>query len=280
MLHDQPAPAPTTAPDKTGHRHATPHARLNTEQGHWLLAKMGKKVLRPGGRELTLQLLDRLAVGPADDVVEFAPGLGFTAALALRNNPLSYTGVELNEEAAGILRRTINGPRRTIIVGNAAHCPLPDASADKVYGEAMLTMQADHRKAEIIREAYRMLRPGGVYGIHEIALVPDQLPEPTKKRIQQELATTIQVNARPLTRSEWTALLGSEGFKVEHVMTNPMHLLETARIVQDEGWLRTMRIGLNLLVRPKARARILAMRKVFRRHEGSMQAMAILARKT
>lgn len=245
-----------------------------------MLAKMGKKVLRPGGRELTLQLLDRLAVGPADDVVEFAPGLGFTAALALRNNPLSYTGVELNEEAAGILRRTINGPRRTIIVGNAAHCPLPDASADKVYGEAMLTMQADHRKAEIIREAYRMLRPGGVYGIHEIALVPDQLPEPTKKRIQQELATTIQVNARPLTRSEWTALLGSEGFKVEHVMTNPMHLLETARIVQDEGWLRTMRIGLNLLVRPKARARILAMRKVFRRHEGSMQAMAILARKT
>ena len=47
--------------------------------GHWLLARLGKRVLRPGGSEPTRALLDGLAIGPADKEVEFAPGLGVTA---------------------------------------------------------------------------------------------------------------------------------------------------------------------------------------------------------
>ena len=31
--------------------------RMNMEQGHWVLAKLGKKVLRPGGQELTHEML-------------------------------------------------------------------------------------------------------------------------------------------------------------------------------------------------------------------------------
>jgi len=31
-------------------------------QGHWLLARMGKRVLRPGGLELTSQMLNLLDV--------------------------------------------------------------------------------------------------------------------------------------------------------------------------------------------------------------------------
>lgn len=46
--------------------------------GHWLLARMGKRVLRPGGLELTHRLLDVLSIDGDDDVVEFAPGLGIT----------------------------------------------------------------------------------------------------------------------------------------------------------------------------------------------------------
>ena len=46
---------------------------INSEQGHWLLAKMGKRVLRPGGKELTLKLVNELDIGHKDAVVEFAP---------------------------------------------------------------------------------------------------------------------------------------------------------------------------------------------------------------
>lgn len=252
---------------------------LDKEQGHWLLAKMGKKVLRPGGKELTLQLVEHLHITENDDAIEFAPGLGFTASLTLRKNPKSYTGVELNEEAAQILRQKINGEGRHIVVGDAANTNLESSSANKVYGEAMLTMQADHRKSEIIREAYRLLRVGGLYGIHELGLMPDGMDEETKETIQRELAQVIKVNARPLTQSEWTALIEKEGFVVRQVMTNPMHLLEPKRVIDDEGFFRTLKIGFNILTHPEARKRILAMRKVFRKYGQHMNAIAIVAEK-
>jgi len=252
---------------------------LDKAQGHWILARMGKKVLRPGGRELTEQLVGFLGIGPGDDVAEFAPGLGHTAALTLGRHPRSYTGIELDPDVAAMLRGKLGGPGRTIVQGSASATGLPDACMDKVYGEAMLTMQADHRKAEIMREAHRILRPGGLYGIHEIALTPDAMSADTKKQIQHDLATTIKVNARPLTRAEWTAMLEAEGFTIESVMTNPMHLLETSRIIDDEGFLRTLKITWNILTHPKARRRILDMRKVFRRYGPSMQAIAMVVRK-
>ena len=52
-------------------------------QGHWALARAGKRVLRPGGIELTKRMLDALAIGTQDRVVEFAPGLGLTARMVL-----------------------------------------------------------------------------------------------------------------------------------------------------------------------------------------------------
>lgn len=272
-------PVATEKPKAPAPHRSTANEHLNYDQGHWLLAKMGKKVLRPGGKELTLQLMEKLAISKEDDVVEFAPGMGYTAGITLAKNPKSYTGVELNEEAAGMLRKKINGPKRQIVIGNACCAPVDGAAADKLYAEAMLTMQADHRKAEIMGEAHRILRPGGLYGIHEIALVPDDMPEEGKKKIQRELAQTIKVNARPLTRSEWVNMLESAGFEVESIMTNPMHLLETRRLIDDEGFFRFLKITWNILTHGKARKRILEMRKVFRRYDKSMEAIAIVARK-
>lgn len=76
------------------------HPAVEKWAGHWLLARMGKRVLRPGGRELTQRLLARLAITQSDDVVEFAPGLGVTARLTLACRPASYTAVERDRDAA------------------------------------------------------------------------------------------------------------------------------------------------------------------------------------
>ncbi|MFV0540866.1 MAG: class I SAM-dependent methyltransferase [Aestuariibaculum sp.] len=252
---------------------------LNIKQGHWLLAKMGKKVLRPGGKELTLKLVNALSINNEDNIVEFAPGLGFTAAITLQQNPKSYTGVELNEEAANILRKNISGINRNIVVANAANTELPDNTYNKVYGEAMLTMQADHRKSDIIKEANRILTKGGLYGIHELGLTPNNLSDPKKADIQRELAEVIKVNARPLTENEWVTLLKKEGFEVVSINKNPMHLLEKKRIVQDEGLFRSLKIFFNIATHPKERKQILAMRKVFRKYKNNMNAVAIVAKK-
>lgn len=251
---------------------------MQKAQGHWILAKMGKKVLRPGGKELTQKLIDGLNISSKSEVVEFAPGLGYTASVVAERKPKSYTGVELDESAAELLQKKLNAPNQKIVKGSAADSGLDKDSADVVYGEAMLTMQADHRKSEIIKEAYRILKPDGLYGIHELSLA-NSTDENSKAEIQRELALTIKVNARPLTENEWKSLLENEGFKIRKVMTNSMSLLEPKRVIDDEGLLRAVKIWMNILTHPDARKRIMNMRKIFYKYREQLGAIAIVAEK-
>jgi ubiquinone/menaquinone biosynthesis C-methylase UbiE len=248
--------------------------------GHWVLARMGKKVLRPGGRKLTEKMVHALHITSDDDVIEFAPGLGFTANLVLRHNPHSYIGVEPDDTAAQEARTVLSSyPRNNykIMVGNAENTDLPDASASIVYGEAMLTMQAEHHKVNILREGLRFLKPGGRYGIHELCLTPDDISPQLKTQIQKELAQVIKVNARPLTISEWHSIFVEQGFRVQDAFTAPMHLLKIGRIIEDEGIRRTLRIVFNILYHPTARKRILAMQSVFNKYADHLGAIALIA---
>jgi ubiquinone/menaquinone biosynthesis C-methylase UbiE len=45
---------------------------------------------------------------------------------------------------------------------------------------AMLTMQGDPAKHAIVAEASRVLRPGGRYAIHELALTPETISDESK----------------------------------------------------------------------------------------------------
>lgn len=74
--------------------------------GHWLLARMGKKVLRPGGKELSGWLVSATTV-TGKRVVEFAPGLGLTATLLLDESPASYVGVDSDADAVAVARHAI-----------------------------------------------------------------------------------------------------------------------------------------------------------------------------
>ena len=254
------------------------HLDLSRMPGHWLLARMGKRVLRPGGLELTERLLDGLAIGASDHVVEFAPGLGTTTRIVLARSPASYVGVERDEAAARATQRVLR-PGDQVRQGMASQTGLEAACATVVFGEAMLTMQTAEQKKAIVSEAHRVLGAGGRYGIHELALTPDDLPESEKNEIQRTLSGVIHVGARPLTGSEWRQVLEEAGFEVISSATAPMHLLEPRRLVADEGMFGALRIATNIIRTPAARRRVRAMRAVFRRYADKMCAVAIVARK-
>lgn len=253
--------------------------KLNEKQGHWILAKAGKKVLRPGGRELTKILMQHMDITSADDVVEFAPGLGFTASLACAKKPRSYTGVDNNKQASELAKKNVNYDKMTMIVADASETTLPDHYATRVYGEAMLTMQPQDHKKAIIKEAARILKPGGYYGIHELGLQPDNIREEVKQSVYKDLSANIRVHARPLTVTEWSSLLQEAGLEIVKVQTNAMALLEPKRILQDEGFFRTLKIIFNIIGHQELRKRILNMRKTFRKHKNDINAVAIVARK-
>ncbi len=250
-----------------------------TAQGHWILAKMGKRVLRPGGKELTLKLIDAIKVNERDDVVEFAPGIGFTASIVIGKNPHSYVGVDAEADVVKDLEKKLCKDNVSFLHANAAETNIAAESKTKVYGEAMLTMQSEPRKAEIVREAYRILKKGGLYAIHEISLEPVSLTAKEKNAVLKDLAQTIKVNARPLTTSEWQELLEKEGFKVKKIAHNGMLLLDIKRMIDDEGFFGFLKIACNVIRTPKARKRIIQMRKAFKRHQKNMKAIMILAEK-
>jgi len=247
--------------------------------GHWLLARMGKRVLRPGGLELTHRLLTDLSVSPDDDVVEFAPGLGVTARLTLACGPHSYTAIERDRDAATTVERYLAEPCQQCILGTAEESGLADGSATVVYGEAMLSMQPATTKARIVGEATRLLKSGGRYGIHELCLVPDDVDESIREAIQHDLSDEIHVGVRPLTVREWRELLDSAGLKIVAEHTAPMHLLEPARLVKDEGLLRALRFVWNVVTHGAARRRVLTMRRVFRKYGRHLAAIALVAEK-
>jgi hypothetical protein len=247
--------------------------------GHWVLARMGKRVLRPGGLELTHKLLAELGASASDDVVEFAPGLGVTARLTLARRPRSYTAIERDREAADTVKSYLAGPTQRCVLGSADETGLADRSASVVYGEAMLSMQPESTKQRIVAEAARILQPGGRYGIHELCLVPDDVDESVREAIRHDLSDEIHVGVRPLTVREWRDLLKNVGFELVAQHTAPMHLLEPRRLVKDEGLLRAVRFAWNLATHEVARKRILRMRQTFRKFSKHLSAVVIVGQK-
>lgn len=253
--------------------------KLNPDKmpGHWLLAQMGKRVLRPGGMPLTRQMLKALKIQSIDEVVEFAPGLGATAQLTLQQHPASYTAIERDEAAAESVRSYLIGNQQQCLVGSAHATGLSAESATVVYGEAMLSMQASDRKQQIVREAARLLKVGGRYGIHELCLVPDEIDGATRQEMQQNLAGVLHHGTLPLTSTQWRELLAAEGLKVEAIAIAPMHLLEPVRLIQDEGILGALRFVWNLLRNRPALQRVLAMRSTLGKYRDNLAAIMLVA---
>lgn len=248
-------------------------------QGHWLLAKLGKRILRPGGRALTAKLLEQAKPAGDDDIVELGPGVGATAEVLLRANPRSYRGVDPNPEGRDAVKNILKKhPRADYVVADARETGLEDASADLVVGEAMLTIQDDAGKNAIVAEAARLLRPGGRYAIHEMAWLPDHTDE-ERETARRELSRVIKVGARPLTLEGWKELLATHGLEVEWHDRAPLHLLEPRRIVSDEGLWGALRFWNNARRLPGASDRLKAMRQGFQLQGKLMGGIVILARK-
>jgi SAM-dependent methyltransferase len=241
-----------------------------------VLARLGKRVLRPGGVELTARLLAAADIGGAD-VVELGPGLGRTAQEIVALGPKSYVGIDDSAETSDRVQQSVAAIEGRTVVAEAANTGLESGSADVVIGEAILNMRGENAKKAVVDEAYRILRPGGRYAIHELGLMPDWISSETKDAITRDLARAARVNARPLTVPEWTDLLIGAGFAIRTVDHAPMALLRPGRVVTDEGLRGALRFVGNLVTHPAARKRAMGVRRTFAKYSEFLTAVAIVA---
>lgn len=244
-----------------------PTTTLNLENatGHEVLAAAGKKLLRPGGRQATQQLLQWANPQPGQTVLELASSFGDTAiALAqqygvrvvgIEKNPNSVARARTNVAAAGLSRQI------EIIEGNIFNLDQLTEQFDFVLAEAILTMQSPIAKAKLLTEIYDRLKPNGKFLSHEL------LARTQEAKLREILSSTIRVNANPLSEVNWIDLYEQTGLQVQHHQTGAMGLLRLDRLIQDEGLLNTLQIGWNVATNPNLRQRVLKMRQVFNQYQ-------------
>ncbi|MEO8801279.1 MAG: class I SAM-dependent methyltransferase [Polyangiaceae bacterium] len=203
--------------------------------------------------------------------------LGLTAREILTRRPRTYVGVEREPEAIAQTERAIAAfsSSARVVRADASHSGLPDACASVVVGEAMLSMHPEAKKLAIVQEVRRLLRPGGSYAIHELAVTD---PE-HQADVEKDFSESIHVGVRIGTVAQWKEWLDRAGFEVTSVTTAPMRLLETTRLLQDEGLWRTGRFVFNTLRVPGAARRLLDVRAAFRKHDKHVRAVAVIAKR-
>jgi SAM-dependent methyltransferase len=90
--------------------------------------------------------------------------------------------------------------------GDIEHIPLPDNSVDVIISNCVINLSSD--KAQVLREAYRVLKPGGRFAVSDIVIrgvMPDE--------IRRNMELWIGCVAGALEESEFTRLLREAGFE-------------------------------------------------------------------
>lgn len=148
-------------------------------------------------------LLSAKRVGPTGK----AYGLDMTdEMLALANENKRKAGVENVE----------------FLKGEIEHIPLPDNSVDVIISNCVINLSAD--KDSVLREAFRVLKPGGRFAVSDVVTHGEMLPE-----IRQSVLLWVGCVAGALEENEYRAKLASAGFETIEIEPTRIYRIEDAR---------------------------------------------------
>lgn len=154
-----------------------------------------------------------------ETVIDLGSGGGFDAFLAARQvGPTGRViGVDMTPEMISKARANaakLGSDRVEFRLGEIEHLPIADATADIILSNCVINLSPD--KAQVYREAFRVLRPGGRMAISDVvqlAPIPDEL------RRQAEALTGCVAGAALV--SEIESMLQDAGFGVVRVDVKP-----------------------------------------------------------
>src|SRR3990172_7232097 len=106
--------------------------------------------------------------------------------------------------------------------GEMEHIPLPDNSVDVIISNCVINLSSD--KARVLREAFRVLRPGGRFAVSDV-VVRGEVPAGIRRSVELWVGCV----AGALQESEYRRLLGDAGFDGIDVEPWRVYNVENAR---------------------------------------------------
>ena len=213
---------------------------IEAASGYKMPTAVGKKILRPGGRSATKQLLQWAGFQPGETVLELAASLGEGAIAMAQQYQVKVVTLERDPDSVALARANIAAAGLSdqieVIEGSVLQLDLLWSKQsyrltekfDYILAEAILTMQSASGKAKILGSIKDHLKPGGKFLSHEL------MASNRETEIHEVLSAAIRVNSTPLSEKNWIAAYESAGLVVQQDRVGAMKLLNPWQILRDE----------------------------------------------
>jgi ubiquinone/menaquinone biosynthesis C-methylase UbiE len=210
------------------------------------MAVIGKRVIHPGGRAATEQLLKRAAITGESRVLDVGCGVGTTAITIADRFGADVTAVDLDplmlERASEAVRVAHAGESVHIQKGDILALDFPDSSFDVVIAEAV-TMFVDRARAA--RELLRVCRPGG-----RVLATEFMWRRPPSEEAREAFLGQVCPGLRFDTAEDWVRIYTEAGLSSIEVDEGPFEMMSPKGFVQDEGVGRSLSVMGRVMMRP------------------------------
>lgn len=166
-------------------------------------------------------------LNPGETVLDLGSGGGIDVLLsAKRVGPTGKAyGLDMTDEMLALAnenKRKAGVANVEFLKGEIESIPLPNNSVDVVISNCVINLSAD--KDRVLREAFRVLKPGGRFAVSDVVTRGEMLPE-----IRQSVLAWVGCIAGALEEKEYRSRLTAAGFEKIEVEPTRIYRAEDAR---------------------------------------------------
>jgi arsenite methyltransferase len=164
---------------------------------------------------------------PGETVLDLGSGGGIDVLLSARRvgpSGKAY-GLDMTDEMLALARenqRKSGVENVEFLKGEIEHIPLPDNSVDVVISNCVINLSGD--KDRVLREAFRVLKPGGRFAVSDVitrGAVPDE--------VRKNMLLWVGCISGALGDDEYVAKLTKAGFDAIEIEPTRVYSIEDAR---------------------------------------------------
>jgi len=134
-------------------------------------------------------------------------------------------GLDMTDEMLALARenqRQAGVENVEFLKGEIENIPLPDNSVDVIISNCVINLSAD--KDRVLREAFRVLKPGGRFAVSDVVVHGDVPPE-----VRKNVLLWVGCIAGALQDADYSAKLAAAGFEAIDIEPTRVYKVEDAR---------------------------------------------------